>query len=344
MFDKIKKPQIVCTLGTTTDKPEVLEGMVENGMEFARMNTAYATLSEYQQRVDMLRYVAKKKEKKVSVMMDCKGPQLRLLVEGRFNIGNGDRINIGFGTGPVQFNYDFHEYVSRGDDLFIENGTIKTKVLQSQKSHLTLEIYDAGEGNIRQMMGVNVPGKCLHLNELTEKDLAVIAFSVQNNVEYIAQSFVRNSTDVVNFHNAIEECKKELNNPDYNPGIVAKIEDHYGTINLDAIITTSKNEGIDLSIMIARGDLFVEVPPEKLMKYQNNMVTTCQLHNIPVIVATGLLESMQYGLEPTRSEVMDTAYAVMSGADALMLSGETSNGVDPVNAVAMVNKIIKEYR
>jgi len=320
----------------------VLEELVENGMNCARMNTAYATLEEYQQRYDYVKRAGQEKEKDVSVMMDLKGTQLRVHANGIYAVELGQRINVGFNSGPVSFSHDFGSAVQRGDEIYFENGTIKTKVIKVTPTHLSLEVYDAGEGEIRNMMGVNVPEKYIPLENLTKKDELVVDFGVENRVEYFALSFVRSFSDVQKLMGVIEESKQKKGVTDYSPGIIVKIEDYFGVANLSSILINSQKEGIDVSVMLARGDLFVEVPPEKFMGYQNKIMSTCKAYGVSVIVATGLLESMQYSARPTRSEVIDTSYAVISGADGLMLSGETSNGIDPVNAVKMLKQIVDE--
>ena len=176
----MKKPKIIATLGTTTDSKIVLEQMIVEGMRCARMNTAYATIDEYQARLDMLRDIAP-----VDVMMDIKGPQVRLEADRAYQIEEEDMIIVGFKNEPIHFNKNFYDDVDAGDEVLIENGTIKTHIAKKKEGKLHLMIDEPGEGQIHKQMGINVPGIYLNVSKLSSKDKEVIDFTLKNNIEYI---------------------------------------------------------------------------------------------------------------------------------------------------------------
>ncbi len=333
----MRRPKIIATLGTTTDSRKVLEQMVAEGMSCARMNTAYATIDEYQQRLDLLREVAS-----IDVMMDIKGPQVRLSADQPYQIDPGDIVYVGFADEPLHFNKDFYSDVNAGDEVLLENGTIRTRITTKQDRRLSLRIDEAGEGMIRRQMGVNVPGRYLNVPKLSQKDCEVIDFSVRNSVEYIALSFVRDYSDIYNLQDTIRHYKAG-HDSQHDVRIIAKIEDRNGIENLPDILKQSRKSGIPLSVMVARGDLYVELPKGVLPYAQEEMISLCSRNRIFVITATGILESLQYQREPTRAEVCDVYNALLQGSDALMLSGETSNSVDPVNAVRKLAGLIDDH-
>jgi pyruvate kinase len=332
------KPKIICTLGTTTDSKQVLEEMVKNGMDCARMNTAYATIDEYQGRLDTLREV----DPNIEVMMDIKGPQVRLEADQAYNIDKGDIIYVGFKDEPLHFNKTFYSDVKVGDKVFFENGTIKTEVCKKENLRLSLRILNAGEGKIHKQMGVSVPDKYLHVDRLSKKDHEVIEFTVLNDVDYIALSFVRDYDDVKHLYGVIESYKKRYGSTK-DIGIVAKIEDWNGAVNLDEILQKAKKDEINLSVMVARGDLYVELAQEELPYVQSHIIDLCKKYNVPVIAATGFLESMQQNTSPSRAEVCDVYNALVEGANAFMLSGETSNGKHPALVVKKMNDLLERY-
>lgn len=337
---KNTKPKIICTLGTTTDSKEVLEEMVKHGMQCVRMNTAYATIEEYQQRLAMVREV----DPDIEVMMDIKGPQVRLFADASYPINEGDVLITGFKDEPLRFSKNFYNDIAVGDTLLIDNGTIETIISKKQDNKLHLRVIDPGEESMLcKQRGVNIPGKYLNVSRLSRKDLEVIDFAVQNNVDYIALSFTRNFEDVNNLYEVIEESKKELGNTK-EIGIELKIEDKFGMENLSDILTKCYEKQIKVSVMVARGDLFVELPKEELPYAQERIVHICKEYQVPVTIGTGVLESMQYEFEPTRAEVIDVYQGLQQGVDAFMLSGETSNGHDPAAVVAMLENVIERYK
>lgn len=330
-----KSPKIICTLGTTTDDADILKEMIKEGMRCARINTAYTDTKRYKERIDLLRSI-----EKIPVILDLKGSQIRISTEDKYRIAVGMEFPVGFQKGSIAFNHDFFDEIFPGDRVLFENGTIKTVVAEKKNHYLVLKIIEAGEGYLTNHMGVNVPGRIFrNILSLTQRDVEIIHFALEERVEFIAISFARSVEDVFNLKKAMEGAEKNKSN---QPGIIIKIEDPVGVDNLEKIIRDTKTQGIELAVMIGRGDLFVESPQIQLPFIQKKIINTCDGLETPVIVATGLLESMQYNPYPTRSEVCDTANAILDGADWLMLSGETSNSRYPVEAVRMLSDIIKE--
>ena len=348
-------PPIICTLGTTTDDPQVLLGMVAAGMAMARVNTAYGTIDELAERMELLRAVCR-----TPLMVDLKGRQLRVdcttekrdattgkMVERpcRYPIAEGDLIFVGFQVGPVRFNHDFEDDLQVGDLITFENGTIQTRVadpemegLEPMDSAVLLEVVDAGAGQMTPQMGANVPGRHLHLPSLTDRDRAVMDLGVESRAEAYALSFVQQPEDLLLLHHEL------LALGDEQAMLVAKIENQRGIDQLGAIVHAARELGRPLAVMIARGDLFVELPIVDLPAVQNKLVELCKSLGVPSIVATGLLLSMQSGPRPSRSEVCDVAAAARSGADSFMLSDETSNGVNPVMAIRTLSQLLLAYR
>lgn len=339
-FRKRKSPLIMCTLGTTTDNNNVLAEMIDSGMAAARINTAYATIPEYKQRIDVLRRIAK-----IPVVLDLKGSQIRLVTDvsdsgkrNKYSINAGEEFVVGFQDGALSFNHNLTGMLSAGDQILFENGTVQTIVADKKEKYVKLKVIEAGEGYLKHSMGVNIPGKMLSgIPKLSKKDLEIINFAFSENIEYIAISFVRDSEDVFCVKSEFEKNVGVL-----APKIIIKIEDPLGIKNLSSIINDARKKGIELSVMIARGDLFVETPKHKLAVLQKAMIDICKKFDVPVIVATGLLESMQFNRFPTRSEVCDVTNSVLDEPDWLMLSAETSNSRYPVEAVKMLQSIIKE--
>ncbi len=348
-------PQIVCTLGTTTDEAELLARMVSLGMGMARINTAYASVQQMSERIDLLRSVSE-----VPVMLDIKGPQLRIhcttdkidpdtgdtvIKPCRYPVAQGELIYVGLGKGLVRFNHGgFADDLSPGDLVTFDNGRIRAQVADPEVEDVDpmdhavlLEVLDAGGGWLTPRMGANVPGKYLDVPRLSERDQEALDMGTAAEAEWFALSFARDPQDVANLHQELvrrgEQCA----------GLVLKIEDSHGVANLEAMVQQARDSGRPVAVMIARGDLYVELPPVKLPGVQADLVARCRLLGVPSMVATGLLLSMQHSAQPARSEVCDVAAALRSGADSLMLSDETSNGQNPALAVAMLAKLVSEY-
>ncbi len=337
-----EKTKIICTLGTTTDDDAVLERMVNAGMTGIRLNTAYATIEDYSRRVVM----AKKANKDLSVMLDIKGPQVRLGNFDAFTISKGREFLIGFpdannnSNNTIYFSKDFHKDLKKGDYVLIENGTIVTEVIEKYPSDVRLRIIEPGEGIIHKHMGVNVPGVYLHVPGLSEKDKEVISWGLEQKVEQIALSFVRDAEDLKNCYEYMKQADPKRAE---KTEIVLKIEDRFGVENLDSILKYSKKNEIKTSVMVARGDLYVELGAEELPYAQEYIIKTSQKNKVPVMVGTGVLESMQHGKKPTRAEICDIYNILRSGVNYFMLSGETSFGDNPPLVVETLTRTAKRY-
>ncbi len=345
-------PRIICTLGTATDEVEILRDMTSAGMGMARLNTAHATVDELQERIRLLRAASE-----IPVMIDLKGPQLRVeatadkldpdtgesrIVPCRYEIHEGDLIFVGFGTGPVRFNYAFGRDLDVGDVVTFNNGDIRTVVADPEAEDIDpveeavlLEILDAGGGEITTEMDANVPGRVLRVPRLSDHDRRAIRMGIGTGVEWYALSFVRNPQDLRNLHTALTDA------PD--AGIIAKIEERSGIEKLEAIAATAQTYNRPFAVMVARGDLFVELPFVELAEVQEDLIRRCRKLGVPSIVATGLLPTMQTGPRPARSEIGDIAAAVRTGVDSLLLSDETSSGDHPILVVHTLNTLITRY-
>ncbi len=344
-------PAVVCTLGTTTDDPDVLAGMAAAGMGLARINTAYVGTDDIARRLELLAATG------VPALLDLKGRQLRVdcttvrVIDGvsverpvRYPIAVGDVIAVGFATGPVRFNHVFGQDLSPGDTVLFDNGTIRTTVIDPSERGLAdppnavlLVVEDAGGGKMTPGMGANVPGKRLNVPCLTDRDRAAITVGVAYDVAWYALSFVQHGDDLATLHEVL------LTHGDARSGLVAKIEDAVGIDGLDGICAAAHAIGRPFAVMVGRGDLFVELGPLGLYDAQRRIVEACVRNRVPAMVATGLLASMTDSPQPTRAEVCDAAGALAMGAVSLMLSDETSNSRHPVEATKVLAAVARRY-
>lgn len=336
------KPRIVCTLGTTTDYDSVLEKMIQHGMTGVRMNTAYATIPEYNERIDQV----KKFKPDIKVMMDVKGPQVRL---GEFpfqTISKDKEILVGFPDefgrtrNMIYFNKDFYSDLKVGDCVLFENGTIESQVIAKYGQDVRLRIIEPGDGILHKYMGVNVPGTYLNVDKLSQKDKDVIAWGMEKGIDQIALSFTRDISDLKNCYDYMKSIDEEKAK---KTEINLKIEDKFGVENLNNILDYAKKEDINVSVMVARGDLFVELGPAELPLAQEYIVKTCQKKEIDVMVGTGILDSMNQADRPTRAETTDIYNILKSGVNYFMLSGETSNSKHPALVVETLKKSVDRF-
>jgi pyruvate kinase len=298
----------------------MLERMHHAGMNGARINTAYGTLDQYKRIVNNIRETAD-----IPIVVDIKGPEIRLRVRQKRIIKKGDVLEVGFDREEISFNHDFYDKMSVGDDVYIDNGKIRTRVVEKNKRMLRLLVLNDGE--IDDGKGVNIPNKQLSVPPLQREDLEIIKFAKEYDVEYIALSFTRSVQDV-------NDLKSEADG--FKGAIIAKIENFEGLDNFERILDTVE------CIMIARGDLGVEIKPERVPLAQKSIIRLCNQRGKTVMTATEMLESMIYQSTPTRAEVSDVANAILDGTDAVMLSGETSIGKYPVESVSMMSQIARE--
>ncbi len=315
----LKKTKIICTVGPASSSKQTIEKMFQAGMNGARINTAYGNLAQYQSVIETVREVAD-----IPIIIDIKGPEIRIRASQRKVISKGDILEVGFDGEEVCFNHDFYDEMAVDDEVYIDNGKIRTHVVEKKDRKLQLLTMDSGV--IEDGKGVNVPNKHLSVPTFPEKDLEIISFAKKHDVEYVALSFTRNAEDVKNL--------SETNG--FEGGIIAKIENFEGVQNVEEILEAAGG------LMVARGDLGVEIEPERVPLVQKSLIKLCNQKGKLVVTATEMLESMINQPCPTRAEVSDVANAILDGSDAVMLSGETAVGQYPVDAVEMMTRIANE--
>jgi pyruvate kinase len=316
----LKKTKIVCTIGPASLQTETLEKMAQAGMNCARINTAYGDFCRYKLVVDRVREVAD-----IPVMVDLKGPEIRIKTDRERIVRKDEVLDVGFNGENITFNHNFLEQMNVGDVVFIDNGRIKTEVVE--KTSKSLRLLAMNGGVIDDGKGVNVPNKPLSVPTLSPQDRKIIEFTIENEIEFLALSFARDAKDLANLR---------LDAEGFKGAVIAKIENLEGIKNFEEILKASEG------IMVARGDLGVEIEPERVPLVQKSLIRRCNQAGKTVVTATEMLESMMHQPNPTRAEVSDIANAILDGTDATMLSGETAVGEYPVESVAMMTRIALE--
>ncbi len=339
MLKNAKKTKIVCTLGPASQSEETLTKLMENGLNVCRFNFSHGSHEEHKGRMDMVKKVREKVNKSVAILLDTKGPEIRtgnfedpevLLEEGNKFVITMDDVAGTKEKCTVSYK-GLAQDVVKGDLILIDDGLVGLRVQEiiEQDIHCIVE----NSGIVKNHKGVNVPGVKINLPALTPKDISDIEFGITQGIDFIAASFVRKASDVL----AIREVLENNNATDIQ--IISKIENQEGVDNLDEILQVSDG------LMVARGDLGVEIPTQEMPIVQKEMIKKCNELGKPVITATQMLDSMMRNPRPTRAEVTDVANAIYDGTDAIMLSGETAAGKYPVEAVktmAMIAKRIEE--
>ena len=315
----LKKTKIICTVGPASNSERVIKKMIKAGTNGVRINTAYGNLSQYQSTVETVRKIAD-----IPIVIDIKGPEIRIKTSQRKVLSKWDILEVGFNNEEVHFNHDFYEKMFVDDVVLIDNGRIKTTVTEKGNRKLSLLVLNGGV--IEDGKGVNVPNKRLSVPTLSKNDLEIVKLAKKLAVEYIALSFTRTAQDLENLSKTHR----------FEGEVIAKIENSEGFENADEIL---KGAG---GIMVARGDLGVEIEPEKVPLIQKSLIKLCNQKGKLVVTATEMLESMIHQPNPTRAEVSDVANAILDGSDAVMLSGETAIGEYPVQAVSMMTRIANE--
>lgn len=330
---KIKKTKIICTISDVRCDVEFLRELYNNGMNVVRINSAHATIEGAQKIVDNVRAVSDK----IAILVDTKGPEVRLTeMEGPAGLAAkaGDRIKIRNGEeclSNAEILYTncstFVQDVPTGSDILIDDGSVELKVIEKDNDSLTCRIMN--NGAIKGRKSVNVPNVNISLPALTEKDRMFVKWAIDADIDFIAHSFVRTKQDLIEIQEILDEHHSHLK-------IISKIENQQGIDNLDEILAHC------YGVMIARGDLGVEIAAEKIPMIQKKIVQKCRARKKPVIVATQMLHSMIENPRPTRAEVTDVANAIFQSTDAIMLSGETASGNYPVEAVETMSAIAIE--
>lgn len=331
----MRKTKIVCTIGPASDSLETLEQLIDAGMNVARLNFSHGGHEEHKIRIDRINEAARRKGKVVGILLDTRGPEIRThsMKDGRIDLVRGQKISISMseveGTESIfSITYDkLIEDVEIGSSILLDDGLIQLNVVEKDYDKGLIHTKVVNSGTLKDKKGVNVPGVQMQLPGLTKKDTADILFGIQEGVDFIAASFVRRASDVLEIRALLEANGGKLLH------IIPKIENQEGVDNIEEILSISDG------LMVARGDLGVEIPSEEVPLIQKELIKKCNQAGKPVITATQMLDSMQQNPRPTRAEASDVANAILDGSDAIMLSGETAAGLYPVQAVKMMDKI-----
>jgi len=332
----MKKTKIICTMGPACENEAVLEKMILAGMNVARLNFSHGVHADHKKRIDMIKRVRERLGVPVAIMLDTKGPEYRIgtFENGKIMLedgdkfvftteecaGNGKKVSVSYKKLPSE--------LSAGDTILLNNGLLEFLVAETTETEIFTEVVIGGELSDRKSM--SFPGKMLHQEYLSERDKEDILFGIENDVDFIACSFVSIKEDVQKVRDFVRANGGE------KIDLIAKIENRSGVDNIESIIDASDG------IMVARGDMGVEIPYEQLPAIQKHMITTCRYRGKRVITATEMLESMITKPRPTRAEISDVANAVYDGTSAVMLSGETAAGIYPVEAVKAMAKIVEQ--
>jgi pyruvate kinase len=331
----MRKTKIVCTIGPASESIEKLTQLIETGMNVARLNFSHGDHEEHGQRIINIREASSKTGKTVAILLDTKGPEIRTnnMVGGAIELQAGNHIIVSMveveGT-LEKFSITYPgllEDVHIGSKILLDDGLIGLEVTGIDKENKEISTKILNSGTLKNKKGVNVPGVSVNLPGITEKDAQDILFGIEQGVDFIAASFVRRASDVLEIRQLLEENKAG------HIQIIPKIENQEGVDNIDEILEVSDG------LMVARGDLGVEIPAEEVPLVQKQLIKKCNAQGKPVITATQMLDSMQRNPRPTRAEASDVANAIFDGTDAIMLSGETAAGTYPVEAVLTMHNI-----
>ena len=330
----IRRAKLICTLGPACDSVAGLGELIDAGMDVARFNFSHGTHAEHGERLKRLREASEKKKKPVAVLQDLCGPKIRTgTFATPFELKTGAEIVLEEGEGKgdpdrIPINYEgLAQDVLIGDRIMFDDGRIVMQVTASEKDKVRVKITQGG--GMRSRVGVHLPTRKLRISPLTEKDKEDLSFGLSLGVDYVALSFVRKAEDI----RLVREICQEWGKP---TPVIAKVETPDAVENLESVVAASDG------VMVARGDLGVEFPPERVPVIQRQILLVARRVRRPVIVATEMLQSMTKSTRPTRAEASDVANAVFSGADCVMLSGETATGDHPNLAAGMMSAIAME--
>lgn len=330
-----RKTKIVCTLGPASSTPEVIKRLVRTGMDVARINLSHGTHEQHSELIRLVRQAAREEQREVGVLADIQGPKIRTSVLSRpLTLSNGAYLYLTIGkkdcsakNGDPVLTVDYENLitdVTEGNSIYLSDGLIHLRVEQVLPDALRCLVLEGGE--LLSRKGVALPGVKVQLPAVTEKDLTDLQFLATEEVDFIALSFTRKAEH-------INEVRRFLEERDYECKLIAKIENEEGFQRKEEILSAADG------IMVARGDLGIELPLEEVPLMQSSLIQSANLLGKPVITATEMLESMIRNPRPTRAEVTDVAHAILAGTDALMLSAETAAGRYPILAVEMMSRI-----
>jgi len=331
LFDH--RAKIICTIGPASEDENVLRKLIQSGMDIARLNFSHGSHQDHLQKIEHIRKVSKKLGKPVAILQDLQGPKIRIgkFKEPPIQLKPGDLFTITTrkvlgDQHQVSTTYkNLPHDVQPGDTILVNDGLIKLRVKSKTESDVLCEVVNGG--SLYDRRGINLPGVKISEPSLTEKDKQDVMFGLEHGIDYVALSFVRDAKSVLDLRNFMGKRAVP---------IIAKLEKPEALENLDAIIDAADG------VMVARGDLGVEISSEKVPSVQKTIIEKCLLKNKPVITATQMLDSMMVHPIPTRAEATDVANAIFDGSDAVMLSGETAFGDYPIESVRTMNSIIKE--
>ena len=331
----MRKTKIVCTIGPASESVETLEKLMEAGMNVARLNFSHGSHEEHAARIQNIRQASANTGKTVAILLDTKGPEIRThnMKDGKIELVAGNSLVVSMEevlgtTEKISITYgELYNDVEAGSIILLDDGLIGLEVEKIDRDNKEIHTKVLNSGIIKDKKGVNVPGVSVNLPGITEKDTQDILFGISQDIDFIAASFVRRASDVFEIKKLLDE-----NNASHIH-IIPKIENQEGVDNIDEILAISEG------LMVARGDLGVEIPAEEVPLVQKELIRKCNFLGKPVITATQMLDSMQRNPRPTRAEASDVANAIFDGTDAIMLSGETAAGLYPVESVQTMHKI-----
>ena len=331
----MRNTKIVCTVGPASEHPDMLEKLIEAGMNVARLNFSHGDHEEHRARIENIRKTADKLDKTVAILLDTKGPEIRthtmeggaveleknqkIIVSMEEVVGNNEKFSVSY-KGLI-------DDVDTEDRILLDDGLVELKIENIQHDKGEIHCRVLNDGVLKNKKGVNVPGVSVKLPGITDKDREDIIFGIGENIDFIAASFIRTNSDVLEIRELLEEKDAE------SIKIIPKIENQEGIDNIDGILEVSDG------LMVARGDMGVEIPPESVPMVQKELIKKCNLLGKPVITATQMLDSMQNNPRCTRAEASDVANAIYDGTDAVMLSGETAAGDYPLESVQTMASI-----
>jgi len=327
-----KLTKIVATIGPASETPEIMAKLIDAGVNIFRFNTKHSTPQWHAEHIKQAQMIADEKHVTIGILLDLQGPEIRLETRDKNDVPvkSGQIMTIGLsyveGVEVIIPHAQVFKLVKPGQDLLIDDGFVETEVIEVKDDALTVRVRN--EAVIKHRKGVNLPGVDIDFPSLIENDIRQIRSNAKGKVDYVGLSFVRSARD-------IKMLREEMDKGGMNAKIVAKIESQPALNRIDEIIAEAD------AVMVARGDLGVEVPIEQLAYWQKILINKCRVANKPVITATQMLESMIFNPRPTRAEVTDVAHAIFDGTDAIMLSGESAGGKYPVRTVEMMARIAK---
>ena len=339
--NSLKRTKIICTIGPASSSDDILGKMIYSGMDIARINTSHSDSPEVSKLVKKIRKISSENNRNTAIILDLQGPKIRI-GELKENIELKSNQNIVFTTskkaglskkhdGPIiEVSYSrFIEDIKEGGIIFIDDGLIECRVKKIDRKARTAICRVITGGMLSSNKGINLPDVSVSVDSLTKKDIEFLKLGIKLKVDFIAQSFVRNKEDIIRVKNEIKKSGSTIK-------VIAKIEKYEAVSAFDSILEVSD------AIMVARGDLGIEIDAEEVPSVQKNIIKKANLEGKPVITATQMLNSMIGSPRPTRAEVSDVANAIIDGSDAVMLSGETAIGKYPVKALEMIVRIAKE--